>query len=233
MAKGNRGGQGKKSTSQKISQAKDMKQLNEILNRANIPVSAGVGNQRFEDTKNALAGTMHVLEEFGATSFLKGVQQDVSGIMAAHRLTGTLYFNEKYFKTGGEDIQSMIQRVTKFSPTHWPKNQSAFTIGAHEAGHLVEGYLIQKSGGGYDTLVNRTIAKQIVTESHKELKAMYKAAGQKAPGINDAVGQISMYATKNRSETLAEAFADVVANKENAHPFSKIIWNKAKKMAGK
>lgn len=231
MAKGSRGGQGKKApqrASEKILETKSNDELQKFLQGNNIRMDDKVKSLKHEETKQAMAGALHVVEEFGATSYFKGFDTDSLGVMSANRFSGEISFNPNYFNPGARDLVQVMN-----GSTYHPANQSAYSTGAHEGGHIVEGYLYQKMGMGIDDMIKRKVATQIVGDAAKEMKKQLKAAGKPAPGINDLVGQISRYATKNRSEAFAEAVADVVANKDKAHPFSKIIWDKALKMAGK
>ena len=114
-----------------------------------------------------------------------------------------------------------------------PANQNAFTTGAHEGGHLLESYLAQKSGIDAWSASDGKLSKQLIRDAANELKRQARAAKQPVPKQANLVAQISGYATKNSKETFAEAISDVVANGKNAHPMSQLIWEGAKKIAGK
>lgn len=72
-------------------------------------------------------------------------------------------------------------------------------------------------------------ATKIVGEAARIVKKTESGKGLKN---NQLVEQISRYATKNRSEALAEAVADYRANGNNAQPLSKAIWNILKRELG-
>ena len=65
-----------------------------------------------------------------------------------------------------------------------------------------------------------TEAKRIVSQACKNVK---KTASGKGKQNAELISSISKYAQSNPSETMAEAFADVYANGNNAKPLSKEI----------
>lgn len=229
MIKEKKGGQGAKKLSQKIQKAKSGDDLQKVLEKNNIKLRDAdtIKGQKLHETRDALAGTLHVLEEFGAMSAIKSVNTYNKGVMAANMFSGELYFNTSYFKPGTRDL------VDVMNGSHFhPANQNAFTTGAHEAGHLLESYLAKKSGMDPFSAANGDLSKRLIREAANEIKKQERAAGRPAPKQAALVAQISGYATKNSKETFAEAMSDVVANGKNAHPMSKLIWDKAKKIAG-
>ena len=237
MPKPSRGGQGKKApgknTSSKLSESirkvSSGDELQKVLESNNIKLRDAdtIKAQKLHETRDALAGTLHVLEEFGAMDAIKSVNTYNRGVMAANMFSGELYFNTSYFKPGTRDLVDVMN-----GSTFHPANQNAFTTGAHEAGHLLESYLAKKSGMDAFSAVNGDLSKRLIREAANDLKAQYRAAKQPVPKQAALVAQISGYATKNSKETFAEALSDVVANGSNAHPMSRLIWDKAKKIAG-
>lgn len=186
-----------------------------------------IKGQKLHETRDALAGTLHVLEEFGAMDAIKSVSTYNKGVMAANMFSGELYFNTKYFQPGTKDLVDVMNGY------HFhPDNQNAFTTGAHEAGHLLESYLAKKTGMDAFSAANGDLSKRLVREAANEIKKQERAAGRPATKQAALVAQISGYATKNSKETFAEAMSDVVANGKNAHPMSRLIWDAAKKIAG-
>lgn len=230
MAKGSRGGQGKKMLSAKIRSVKSGDDLQKALERNNIKLREAdtIKGQKLHETREAIAGAIHVLEEFGATDAIKSVNTYDRGVMAANMFSGELYFNTKYFQPGTRDLVDVMN-----GGTFHPKNQNAFSTGAHEGGHLLESYLAQKSGIGPFDAADGKLSKQLIRDAANELKRQARAAKQPVPKQASLVAQISGYATKNSKETFAEAISDVVANGKNAHPMSRLIWEGAKRIAGK
>lgn len=236
MPKSSRGGQGaqKKSTSGKLShtirKVNSGDDLQKALESNNIKLrdATTIKGQKIHETREAIAGALHVLEEFGAASALKSVDTYNKGVMAANMYSGELYFNTSYFQPGKKDLVDVMN-----GGTFHPKNQNAFTTGAHEGGHILESYLAKKSGMDAWSAANGELSKRLIRDAANELKRQARAAKQPAPKQAALVAQISGYATKNSKETFAEAMSDVVANGKNAHPMSQLIWEGAKKIAGK
>ena len=232
MPKASRGGQGKKAPSKlshNIRSVKSGDELQMALESNNIKLRDAdtIKGQKLHETRDAIAGALHVLEEFGATDGIKSISTYDRGVMAANMFSGELYFNTNYFQPGKKDLVDVMN-----GGTFHPKNQNAFTTGAHEGGHLLESYLAKKSGIDAWSASDGALSKKLIRDAANELKRQARAAKQPVPKQSDLVAQISGYATKNSKETFAEAMSDVVANGKNAHPMSQLIWEGAKKIAG-
>ena len=232
MPKGTRGGQGKKAPSrlsESIRNVKSGDDLQKALESNNIKLRDAntIKGQKLHETRDAIAGALHVLEEFGAKDAIKSVNTYNRGVMAANMYSGELYFNTSYFQPGKKDLVDVMN-----GGTFHPKNQNAFTTGAHEGGHLLESYLAKKSGMDAWSAASGALSKQLIRDAANELKKQARAAKQPVPKQANLVAQISGYATTNSRETFAEAMSDVVANGMNAHPMSQLIWAGAKKIAG-
>ena len=230
MPKSSRGGQGKQKLSAKIQKVKSGDDLQKVLESNNIRLREAdtIKGQKLHETTSAIAGALHVLEEFGAKDAISSVGTYSKGVMAANMFSGELYFNPNYFQSGKRDLVDVMN-----GGSYHPKNQNAFTTGAHEGGHLLESYLAQKSGIDAFSASDGKLSKQLIRDAANELKRQARAAKQPVPKQAALVAQISGYATKNSKETFAEAISDVVANGKNAHPMSRLIWEGAKKIAGK
>lgn len=82
--------------------------------------------------------------------------------------------------------------------------------------------------------------RDVVIEKHKEAtrivsnaaKSVKKTSEGKGAKTDDLVLNISQYASKSRSEALAEAVSDYRANGANAKPLSRAIWAELKKELG-
>ena len=104
-----------------------------------------------------------------------------------------------------------------------PEGGKMINIISHEMGHGLESALAQRNG---TSLERHNEATRIVSKAAKVVKSSSQGKDMK---INDMVSQISSYATKNRSETLAEAVADYRANGARAKPLSRAIWAELKR----
>ena len=186
---------------------------------------------KFEEVRDAINGADFVLREFGAEDKLTGFTVGANGVMSAS-FDGRINFNESYFKQGASDLSTVMN-----GSSFHPKNQNAYSTGAHEAGHILESWIAkQQSNNWYEQVVawnNNTVSKKIINEASKVVKKQYKARGESAPSIDSLCHKVSGYALKNRSEAFAECMADYVANGKNANPLSIAVWNETKKICGK
>ena len=119
-----------------------------------------------------------------------------------------------------------------------PDGTSSVHIASHEIGHLLESALVFKNitqTGYYGTMdrINawnkHRFATKVVGEAARAAK---KTAVGKGLTNDQLVAQISRYATKNRSEAMAEAVADYRANGSRAKPLSQAIWKILKRELG-
>lgn len=172
--------------------------------------------------KSAIGGVESIIKEYpDVGEYLKsGITSD-SGVMSC---TGSkLSFNPNYFS----DSHKLHNTCRDMSGRgFWVSNASTVSIGVHEAAHGVEWALIQ-SNPRYMTDVQKvkawndcTEATTIVREACENIKKTEYGSGKTT---TELVRSISAYALENDSETMAEAFADVYANGENANPLSKEI----------
>ena len=105
----------------------------------------------------------------------------------------------------------------------WIPNSSPASIGAHETGHAVE-WLMIESNKSYlyewqriDAWNKCTEAKGVVSQACKNIKKTEYGKGKRNAEL---ISGISRYGQENASETMAEAFADIYANGDNANPLS-------------
>lgn len=108
------------------------------------------------------------------------------------------------------------------SNTYYQKTTTALLgTGFHEAGHLLELAVIRNNNPGlaaeeiYKLYANGTYAKEIVSKAYKRINT--------TKGLRDLRNEISGYALKDRSETLAEAIADYYMNGYGASILSRQI----------
>ena len=186
---------------------------------------------KFDEVKEAIDGADFILSEFGATEKLTGFTIGDRGVMCAS-FGGQIKFTESYFKQGASDL-SVVMNGSSFHP----KNQTARSTGAHEAGHILESWIAKQQSSSWieQSLAwnNCTVSKKIINEASKSVKKQYKARGEQAPSIDALCYKVSGYASKNRSEAFAECMADYVANGKNANPLSIAVWNETKRVCGK
>lgn len=207
-------------------QAKTFDELEDYFRKKyNISFSNGVRNLDFDSVKESCAGIDRVLDEFPA---VRNTFKDVSdaaggaGIMATS-YDGTIKFNPYTYKTRQRALNAHTQ------DSYHIKGNSLFTTGAHEAGHLLERFLIDNGGGTVKDWKNCIYAKSVVKDALAEILAKYTAEGHTPPSPSSLIEAISEYATEDASECLAEAVADCIQNEEQASELSQLIWDILKK----
>lgn len=206
---------------EKFKEIEDFEGLKQYCKKSfDIDIDDSVKSLDFDTVKKPITGIESVISDFPEVKdkFSKLVTSK-SGIMSCG-LDGEITYNPSYFKIGN-NIDDVIKK--QVSSGWWPKNSSLESIGRHEMAHALESVLIDLNKSyEYEwqriTAWNRcTEAKAIVSQACKNIKKTAYGKGKKNAQL---INSISGYASKNASETMAEAFADVYANKANANPLS-------------
>jgi len=147
----------------------------------------------------------------------------------ANNRSTALYFNPEYYKNITKVKQSVDNGVKKL---FHPQGSTWDETGVHELAHILEGIIIKQNRADTVKAVKdwqkNTTARQIVKKAWKSSEENY------GDGVNLSVAmkQISMYAYKNYSETIAEAFLDVFSNEEKAQPLSREIVKELRRRLG-
>lgn len=203
--------------------AQDMAALRKHMqDNYGITVDSTIDSLDFSTVREALSGFESVANEVPEVrKSIKTVTTSTQGVMSCN---GTkITFNPHYYKDP-KVLQATIDRCV--ASHWWPANTSAASIGAHETAHGIEWVLIEKSGK-YGTRFEQVDAWNKCTEAKlirsDAAKAVKKTPFGKGKVNKELFESISGYAAKTPSETMAEAFADVYANGENASPMSKAI----------
>lgn len=187
-----------------------------------VRLSDSMGNLELTTVISAIDGLESVVKEYPDVGNLltTGITSN-GGVMSC---TGNkLSFNPDYFS----DNKTLVSACSDMSGKRfWVNNSSPQSIGAHEAAHGVEWALIQ-ANSQYVSETERirawnncSEATRIVREACMNIKNTEYGQGKTS---TDLIRSISTYAMQNDSETMAEAFADVYANGDNAKPLSKEI----------
>lgn len=210
-----------KSSISTIADAADFLTLDKYLqSQYNISVDDAVKALDFDTVKNALVGCESVIKEYpGLADSITKITTSKGGVMscAGEKIT----FNPHYFSNNTklvEDCKRMSAR------RWWIPNASPESIGAHESAHAIEWMMLKKNSVAYqydwqriDAWNKCTEAKKLVSQACKNIKKTPYGKGKRNAEL---IGGISRYGQENASETMAEAFADVYANGENANPLS-------------
>lgn len=134
-------------------------------------------------------------------------------------------FNPVYYKT----LDKIVKTTEDSAASRFnPKGSYEFNM-VHELGHAIEALLIKQRNVPFfdrtDLWNKSTISKEIGHEAVKEVK---KNPEYKKKKLAELKQDISKYSLASWSETMAEAFFDWYANKENANILSKEIFKKVK-----
>ena len=203
-----------------VDSAKNFDDLESVLqSKYNITMQPDIKKLDYDTVHEAMQGADYMFAKYPEVSeLITECATSKTGVMACDG--ESLTFNPKYFS----DNEMLARSNKRNSALHWwPKNSSTASMGAHECAYGLEWVLITKNpdySSRYDQ-VNAwnkcSVASKIVSEAGKRVKATEYGKGKK---IGELVESISQYATKTRSETMAEAFCDVYANGNDAQPMS-------------
>lgn len=205
--------------------------INYMAKKHGIKVSSSFGTCNVEKLRGAFQGVDVVLGAFPEAKIGEVVKKsDGRFIMAACWNGENPFFIEMNNMYLRDDDKVREFRQDEFHPKKFGSRQS----GAHEMGHIVNFWIARKEKGkmGYGGSNAESIAKEItkkaantvagkdVSSNFAELLKMRKA--------------ISGYADMSYDymETVAEAFGDVVENRDNANPLSKEIYRLVRERYG-
>lgn len=214
--------QNQQSVSSNFGNISDYNELENYFQKEyNINIDDSIKKLNFEDVKNTLSGAESAFREFPElANNITVIKADKGGVMSC---TGKeINFNPQYYTS-----QGTVEKLCKqYEGDWWVRNASLDSIAYHECAHAVEQLMID-ANSAYTYPFERTIAwnkcteaKSIVSEACKNIKKTPYGKGKKNAEL---ISNISRYAADNASETMAEAFADIYANGENAQELSKEI----------
>lgn len=215
--------------------AKDFKALSDYMSKThNITMGKSLRNLEFKTIQHVASTVDSLAKEFPqATGAIHKIQAHGSpkGAYACASYDGELRLGN-YFKSFKDFNKSYAHSVkTGFHPSG---SNPVDAVVSHETGHLLERALIQKAvnqGRGIGAIMWNTSAesKRLISQACKDVKATPAGKGRK---VNDLIREVSGYATRNRSECLAECVSDYYSNRNNAKPLSKAVWKLLKKELG-
>lgn len=214
--------------------AKDWNELSAVASANNIPLDDSFSKIEFESAKLALAGVIDIADEFPFLDrgmlTLYGAGGAGGRAMASASLNGKIFVNPSYF-SDANSLEGIYAHSVKTG--FHPEGSTARSITSHEAGHILEAHLVRLEYGYTNDAVaawNKCkVATRIVGQASRNLKKTPEGKGTR---IADQIKSVSGYATKNRSETLAECVADYISNGSNAKPLSKEVWGILKQKLG-
>lgn len=241
---GSSGGAGTPTTGGRsdISQTKDLQELADLMfNKYDIRVDTkSLAQADFDAVKKSAETIAKMKEEFpeAEANFheLNG-NENKGNAYASASYYGLVQLNPNKYKDAQKIAQSYAADVkSKFHPD----GTTSEHIVTHECGHILEKALIDKnisdSRGGIFDMAKKAdawnkhkAASDVISRAAKNAKKTPEGKGKKIGGL---IGEVSRYATKNRSETLAECVADYVANGSNAKLLSREVWKVLKSELG-
>lgn len=174
---------------------------------------------RREEVDQTLTVLRDVANQYGVTVNTVVAELDRNGrnVMAYYASDQNLGVNKDFFDT--QKMTTAYDRSVQmgFHPERGSKTAMEATI-AHEMGHRLTDVAGQKAGMG--TWAIDRVSSNVVRSAAKQL------------GYNNAKSlseKISGYAKENFAETVAEAFADVYCNGQNAKRESHAVVNELNK----
>ena len=190
----------------------------------NVKVSEELSKLHFKSVQTAAAGVEAVLKEFPpAGRYLKELTTLEAGIMTTTRFYGKINFNPRYF-LAEDKIAGVI--VAGVENGFYPKNMTISGAGAHEMGHIIEDWLIDKCGGSAQDVKSRAFPEKWILEAYaKAIQTFQKKEFRTLEQLKEEIGK---YAIKNPSECLATALSDYFMNGEQAALLSRTIWQRLK-----
>lgn len=218
---------------------KDVGELRQYMqDHCSVTVYSSADKVDFGVLRSAAGELEGLLKEFPQAAIgiheLNG-SESRSNAYASASLSGKLQLNPKMM---GDQVK-LDQSYENDVRVKWhPDGTSSVHIASHEIGHLLESALVFKNitqTGYYGTMDRisawnkHRFATKVVSEAARAAK---KTAAGKGLTNDQLVAQISRYATKNRSEAMAEAVADYRANGSRAKPLSQAIWKILKRELG-
>lgn len=231
---------------QQISKMSHVSQIADYMQKKyGVTVDKSLGALPIESVREAVGGVEDVVRELPQVGPGMKIVYDATmakNTYATARLSGVISVGGHY-----ADIAGMEKSIQRDNSTHFhPKNGKARQTTSHEAGHIAEAAIIKKKYGdpfepGID---NRTKAQRMGSfaawnksrESTRIIKQavsnLKKTPEGKGRLTSHFISDVSRYATKNRSEALAECVADYMANGSKAAPLSREVWGILKSELG-
>ncbi len=227
---------------QSAAETKDLHELAEYMKNVGIYVNErSLSGQTFENVREAAAGIERIMTEFpqAAANFheLRGDNLKY-GTLACASYSGVIALGNQYYSATPDGLSRTYDGNVRTG--FHPSGTTKADITTHESGHILERALIDKyilsQGNGYYVQYEAAkawnsskLSGKIISEACKQVK---KTAAGKGMVNADIIKGVSKYATRNRSETLAECVADYAANGAGANPLSVAVWNILKRELG-
>ena len=196
------------------------KYANEIKSKYDIEIDTSVFDLNLDTVKSSFIGVEKTIKEYPEIKqYIKVLGVTNDDVMAS-TFDGALLFNKTLYSNSVDDLIKFCNQASDeklLIPNCTPE-----VMGIHEGTHFLERHLIEMNKSYSDKLKawdNCLESEDIV------LTACYNVKKKSLNYLTDSelISNISVYASKTYSETLAESFADVFANSNNANELSKEV----------
>lgn len=190
---------------------------------------------RFADIKESIVAADKVIEDMPSIAKqLRGLEDFISLKTYAEAYPTVISFGS-FYRTR-HPRKKLQDALDDDYNTNYHPSAEVVSVYIHELGHIAEAALIKKKNDGnfrgiewkYSTRAREIVYQAALNLERKEQKDPTWIPGKGTPSdiasfVYPYQDKISGYATKNYSETLAEAFADYYCNGEEARDISKEI----------
>lgn len=196
------------------------KYANEIKSKYDVEIDTSVFDLNLDTVKSSFIGVEKMIKEYPEIKqYIKVLGVTNDDVMAS-TFDGALLFNKTLYSNSVDDLIKFCNQASNqklLIPNCTPE-----VMGIHEGTHFLERHLIEMNKSYSDKLKawdNCLESEDIV------LTACYNVKKKSLNYLTDSelISNISVYASKTYSETLAESFADVFANSNNANGLSKEV----------
>ena len=168
------------------------------------------------------------LQKIQARQTRPGVNAETNGT--------TVTLSQQQYSNPGKFAQVVSAAASRH---YYPENTTNKTTAVHELGHTFEQAMINKIMPDDGTFLRKydrveawnkgVYSGKIISEAAASAK---KTPGGKGKKKADLIADVSQYATKRSSETLAECVRDYYINRGNAKPLSVEVWKILKREFG-
>ena len=195
-----------------------------------IDVDGRMDFYKLDATKTYLTEITDMINEFPELgTYIQSVGKSVDGAYAGMDDDGNLALKMSVMR----DLERANKRYADdVKKKYHPEGTNATQIISHELGHALENILLGKrytpGTSDYDkAYANSEMAKEILGKAMDRVSPGWRRFKFNRPAREAMLG-ISLYATSDASEAMAEAVADYRANGERAKPLSVEIWRELK-----
>ena len=196
------------------------KYANEIKSKYDIEIDTSVFDLNLDTVKSSFIGVEKMIKEYPEIKQYIKVLGVTDKYVMSSSFEGGLFFNKTLYSNSVNDLIEFCNQASNqklLIPNCTPE-----TMGVHEGTHFLERHLIEINKSYSD---KRTAWNDYLESKDIVLTACYNVKKKSLNYLTDEKlrSSISIYASDNYSDSLAESFADVFANSNNAEELSKEV----------